>query len=64
MRKIYAILIFGMVLMHTGCLDDSLRDNQFLVRVNNYKINSGDIDNLFKFELETAPCVRIDVASS
>lgn len=53
MRKIYAILIFGMVLMLTGCLDDSPRDNQFLVRVNNYKINSGDIDKLFKFEVET-----------
>jgi hypothetical protein len=42
-----------MALVLTGCLDDSPRDNQFLVRVNNYKISSDDIDNLFKFEVET-----------
>lgn len=52
MRRMFPIIIFGMVLVLTGCLDDSQRENQFLVRVNNYKINSGDIDKLFKFEVE------------
>ncbi len=48
----YTIIIIGIVLSLLGCSGDSAKEEQFLVRVNDYKISSDDVDALLKYEAQ------------
>ena len=48
----YTVLLIGIVLSLLGCSGDSAKKEQFLVRVNDYKISRDDVDALLKYEAE------------